>query len=444
MDKAVKQEWAIHKRDRGRCFLLLDSGGFQIKERREKGKGNDRWDTSTEAKTTAIRERVLRWQLATGDAAVILDMPMGDHGDLNECLAFTLDSLRYTAENHKRLSDEVGRKTDLPFLNVIQGRKWEQAKEWYDAVRWFEADGIAFANYSAQNLYNAVKMLFYLIRTGELSRYRYIHFLGNGTIYVAVLFYVLSRLISRIKNEMMGEDRYRGPYHVNFTSDASSESYLAGRHQRIYLKVNADHPMAAAGVKNIVTGDYRKENPFTIRAVPFESKDLSFVRHDQVYPFATSPLLGEQGVFKYGDIICPGAGQPQNKKNKPTNLDELSYAILYANNVCLKIEAINIALELERRSRRVHFTYDRAVDRQDQNTQQLLWDLNKKELEQLANPKEPVTSVVAISAALYDLFQDSFKLDDSFENDVKRLEKYRSAFEVVFKKWFNKEFQYAV
>ena len=410
MDKAVEREWAIHKRDRDKTFLLLDSGGFQIK--------TGVWDVSTSAKANALRQQVLEWQEATGDCAVILDMPMGDDGNFDDCLAFTKESLNFY---EKHASWEV------PFLNVIQGRTFEQAREWYEQTKAFPASGLAFANYNSQNLHTAVQLLFHLIRTGEMSRYRYIHFLGNGTIYTGVLFYVLKRLISRVVG-----------HNVNFTQDAASESILAGKYNKIFLQVNEDRPLAKTALTNIFTGRYEQVSPFTIKIHPFES-DLSYVRHDEFYPFATSPMLGPPNGIKFGDLIKPGARKGEGKEAR--NTDELTDIILYANNVWLKIHAIERATALERQSRRLHYTWLKA--QKDPIWQEHYFDIRGEELKQ-PDPNEPVVSVVDISAALYDLFQDGFDRNGTFEDDMKRLEPFKPAFEKVFAKWFKKEMEYSV
>lgn len=407
MGKAVESEWAIHKRDRAKTFLLLDSGGYQIK--------TGVWDVSTSAKAAKLRQQVLEWQEATGDCATILDMPMGDDGDFDACLAFTKESLKF-------YEDKGSGK--IPFLNVIQGRTFEQARDWYEQTKSFEAGGLAFANYNAQNLYTAVKLLFHLIRTGEMSRYRYIHFLGNGTIYTAVLFYVLKRLIGRIVG-----------HNVTFTQDAASESILAGKFNRIFLQVNEDRPLAKTALTNIFTGDYEHVSPFTIRIVPFESTDLSYVRHNEFYPFATSPLLGPPDGIRYGDLINPSAGKGRD------NVDEITRVILYANNVWLKIHAIERATAIERQARRLHYTWLKGQN--DTHFQKLYFDIVGKDLEK-TDPDDPVVSVVDISAALYELFRDNFDPDGTFEDDVKRLEPFKPAFEKVFAKWFKREMEYGV
>ena len=159
LDKASLREKAIWNRNKVNTFLVTDSGGFQISQ--------NAWhvDESKE-KDDRLREKVLRWQEAISDLAIILDMPTRNKDpqvmiSFDRCLTWAQDSLRYYADN------ATG---GVPFLNVIQGGKFEEYVAWYEATNWFPAVGWCIAGVACKNLWLMLRILMHMDRDDAFER----------------------------------------------------------------------------------------------------------------------------------------------------------------------------------------------------------------------------------------------------------------------------------
>ena len=172
----------------------------------------------------------------------------------------------------------------------------------------------------------------------------------------------------------------------------------------------------------------------------FRSKEIDLVKSGEYYPYSASPIISPPHGIRFGDIICEGAGRSK-KYSDATNLDELSYAILYANNIFMKLRAIMVATELERRFRRHHLVYEKAM--MDRTLQQNFAYITGRPIAP-NDPNHPIMAAVRTTLALYRLFQDNFPQQDFFEGDVQRLDLEREGLSTVLKAWIRQEEKFGV
>lgn len=426
-----KAENSIWHRDRDNSFVLVDSGGFQV------GKGV--WKTGDKAKDDALRAKVLNWQENISDLALILEKPAWGKFSFDEAIDWTQDSLRFYRDN------ATGK---VPFLNIVQGQSFEEMVQWYEKTKWFTewegCVGLGIGGIACSDLYLLCKFLFYLIRTDGIDRVRYIHVLGNGTIYFSTVCYVLQRLLGRVAG-----------HKITITHDAASEGIILRRFNReilvvdrtltkaeadlAYYRPNNDWWEDFSGNKIDIDNRFRDGAGYLKALSPqphnFRSKEIDLVKPEEFYPYSASPIISPPYGIRFGDIICEGAGKSA-KHSDPTNLDELSYAILYANNIFMKLRAIMVATELERRFRRHHYAYEKA--KTDGTLRQNYAYITGDPIEP-NDPNHPIMPAVETTLALYRLFQDKFPMNDAFEGDVLRLENEREGLSTVLASWINQE-----
>ena len=128
LDKARLVDKLLFERDRNNTFLLVDSGGFQV--------GTGAWPLDQVEKYVT---KVLRWQEAISDLAVILEVPtwMQENGKYIEFDK----SLELTNRNLKTYAEQSTGK--VKFLNTLHGKTYDEGRRWFDATRWFNDQGYA-------------------------------------------------------------------------------------------------------------------------------------------------------------------------------------------------------------------------------------------------------------------------------------------------------------
>lgn len=385
LDKAAMSEPVIINRDKSKSFLLVDSGGFQV--------GKDSWEVGkSKADDTELIKTVLQWQEVVSNMAAILELPRWKEGvSFDEALDWTNFSLGvYTEQGSGK----------VPFLNILHGKSWDEIIEWYEKTKWFDSWGLCFGGRLAKDFHLLCKLIFYIYRKGELERVRHIHLLGNGTSQSAIAIYTLSEALRR----RIGVD-------IVFTQDAASEAQDAGKYKELYLENKRPSNSAHAHYRSYHVNRQKING------------DPSYTHGDAFYPHAVSPYLAPPDGIRFGDYICEGFGG--------YNLDGISDAITYANNIYMRLQTISHGLELERRSRRLRYNSLKAskdpefakVYRRITGGQPV-WDGNAL-----------VPGLVDVTTAFWSLFVDEFEEDRDFNGDVKQLEKHKTPLTEVAGYW---------
>lgn len=324
-DKARLVDKLLFERDRSNTFLLVDSGGFQV--------GTGAWPLDQVDKYVT---KVLRWQEAISDLAVILEVPTwkkidGSYIDFDKAIELTNQNLKAYA------NQATGK---VKFLNTLHGKTYDEGRRWFDATRWFNDEGYAvgwcFSSIFSLNLYEALRLLVYMI---EQEHYpRYLHFLGQGTPQSAIIASIMRRTVARAYPHSITQAASGNA--VTVTTDASSEFQAIGRYMSIY-----ERSVEAANSKKAIA-------PFQIKESKFEGADRKRFPADRTYPDVDGPILGkyENGVV-FGDILSP----PSSPVKSSNNLDAVSHAILIAHNLWVKLDAIERMGKIESALRRVHY-----------------------------------------------------------------------------------------
>lgn len=178
------QHCIVTKRDRAKTRLIVDSGGYQTATQ------NKLFNTDPE------RKAILDWQELHGDYAMCLDAPSSpliertDYAYRNtaECLDATIKHLTYFANNRSV--------SDIKFLNVLHGNNQIEADAWYNAVKKYPFEGFAFAGLLRNNIYEVVRRIIIMYREGRLQTVPWIHVLGCGELYTAVMLTAIQRAIN--------------------------------------------------------------------------------------------------------------------------------------------------------------------------------------------------------------------------------------------------------
>lgn len=329
--KARAIDKLLFERDRDRTFLLADSGGYQV--------GTGAWPLEQVGKYVT---KVLRWQEALADLAVILEVPTwmkvgGSFIEFDRAIELTNQNLNAYAEQ------ATGK---VKFLNTLHGRTYDEGRRWFDNTRWFNDEGHAvgwcFSSIFSVNLCEALRLLVYMI---EQEHYpRYLHFLGQGTPQSAIVASIMRRTVSRSYPASLKLKYAENA--VNVTTDASSEFQSIGRYMTIYERA-VETKLGKA-----------KLSPFQIKSAKFEGSDRERFPPDRTYPDVEGPVLGkyEKGVV-FGDILAPMNGATKSSNN----LDEVSLAILIAHNLWVKLNTIERMSKLESGLRRIHYGMEDAA-----------------------------------------------------------------------------------
>jgi hypothetical protein len=398
LDKARVTDKVLFQRDRDKTFLLVDSGGFQV------GKGVWPLDRVDEYVT-----KVLRWQEAIADLAVILEVPAWT--EVNGKRINFQKALDLTNRNLKLYAKQATGK--VKFLIPLHGNGFEQGKEWFEKTRWFADEGHAvgwcFSDKFSLNYYEAMRMLIYMI---EQEHYpRYLHFLGQGYAQVAIVADIMRRTVPRCYPKQIRDSVSERENVLTVTTDASSEFQTVGRYANIYLR-------------NVpATGKALTNSPFTIKSERFESKDRNRFPADRTYPDVDGPILGriEKGVV-FGDIITPA----NSKTKSEFNLDEVSLAILIAHCIWVKLDTYERMSKLESALRRIDYG-ERSADTAEfaKHMKNLLhMSTNKGDISDLGE------DLVACTVGLWRTFKEGKTIAERYAS----LEEFRQGADKLFGK----------
>lgn len=326
LDKARKQDRMLFERDRSSTFLLVDSGGYQV--------GTGVWSLD---KLDEIVPKVIKWQEAISDLAVILEVPTwmrDEHGDFID-FDFALNTTNRLLKAYATHSTGT-----VKFIVPLHGLNFSQGKRWFEETRWFLDEGYAvgwcMSSTFSSKFSEALRIISYMI---ERKHYpRYLHFLARGQQQAAVVADIMRRTIPRCYPRHVADGD--GGNVLNVTVDASSEFLSAGRYLRIYRRTVP------------AVGDVSASAPYTIKTEAFESEDRNRFPPDRTYPDVDGPILGrDQNGVVFGDLLAPA-----NSKTKSLyNVDDVTAAILIAHNLWVKRDAIERMKQIESSLRRVHY-----------------------------------------------------------------------------------------
>ena len=309
LKKSAISDRMIRDRDKG-TIVLGDSGGYQI------GKGviNFDWESFyvQDGKADKVRTQILKWLEETADWSMILDVPVWacdpPNNKRTKLNSFD-DCLDATVYNNAFFSNKRTGKTK--FLNVLQGRDWEECVKWYDTVKQFsEFEGWAMGGANMCNMRIALKRLIKMRDDGLLEGKDWIHFLGTAQLDWAVYLTMIQREIRKTVNP-----------NLTISFDCASP-FIATANGLIYT----DPVFSAKGLSIAMD---------SARELGYDNKNLKGSK----VPFAYRSPIGDR--LTEGDICWYGHGD-KNKigKEGKTSWDSFSYQLIMAHNVCTHIEAV--------------------------------------------------------------------------------------------------------
>lgn len=163
-----------------KCFVFLDSGGYQI--------CSGRVDESE-----YTNEIALEWCMKNGDIFPILDRPLGGKvvKSFNESLDKTIESAEYYQKHRTSKKPKI--------LNVLQARGKKDVEKWYEQIKHVKLDGWAIGGYEG-NMVTVIHAIRYLYKNGEFNRNNktYLHIFGTSSLesmlYIARLQQHLNKL----------------------------------------------------------------------------------------------------------------------------------------------------------------------------------------------------------------------------------------------------------
>lgn len=403
LDKARSVDRMLFERDRSNTFLLVDSGGYQV--------GTGVWPL---ASLDSQIKKVIRWQEAIADLAVILEVPTWYKED-GKLIEFD-DALRLTNRNLEAYA--AYKDSELKFLNPLHGMTYDEGRRWFDKTRWFNDQGHAvgwcFSSVFSNDLHLALKMLLYMI---EQEHYpQYLHFLGQGSAASAIVASIMRRTVIRAFPEQVKKAAKGNP--LNVTVDASSEFQSVGRFLTIYER--------AIDVK----AGNAKTSAFQIKSSTFDSSNRNSYPLKRTYPDVEGPILGkhDKGVVM-GDLLAPENSTTKSKYN----VDEVSLAILIAHNVWVKLNTIERMSQLESGMRRIAYgmKQDETYEMADILSRLMHSSTSKGQISDLGE------TLVACTVGLWDVFrelQPDLLHTDSAGLRHEKLDRFREAASRLFGK----------
>ena len=305
-NKALVHDNMVQGRDRNTSFVLGDSGGFQII------KGVIQCDWKNFKTDDSLRHTILNWLEHTADYSMILDIPTlaaeptfrerTGISNFNECLDYTDFNVRWFIKN---------RKHQTKYLNVMQGRNWNEAEYWYEQMKQHDLDGFAFGG-STKNDINIVLRTLIKMRDDkqlEQGKRDLLHYLGISRLEWSVAYTAIKRALREHVNPNM-----------EVTFDCAS-------------------PFIATAKGQMYTQHVHRNDRFGyVMDSAVDSKKLSQTN----LPFPWSSPIADR--LTMGDICwyAPGMVNKIGKEGK-TSWDSLSYFLLMAHNVYQHIESVQRA-----------------------------------------------------------------------------------------------------
>lgn len=306
LTKANAHDNMVQGRDRENTFILGDSGGFQII------KGVIQCDWPNFKTDDSLRHTILNWLEHTADYSMILDIPTlaaeptfrerTGISSFNECLEYTDFNVDWFVKN---------RKFQTKYLNVMQGRNWQEAEYWYEYMKKHDLDGFAFGG-SAKNDINIILRTLIKMRDDkqlEKGKRDLLHYLGISKLEWAAAYTQIKRSL----RETVNSD-------IEVMFDCASP-FIATAKGQIYTQ-------------------HRHQNDKFGYVMESAVDDKKLAKSEIPFPWG-SPV-GDR--LTMGDICwyAPGMLNKIGKEGK-TSWDSLSYFLLMAHNVYQHIESVQRA-----------------------------------------------------------------------------------------------------
>lgn len=338
--KSDEREPMIQGRDRSKTMMIGDSGGFQAAT----GVLDFDWSDPLGPKSLEQRLAIMKWLEHTSDYSMILDWPAWaiDIGRLPDSLKEKDPTTGLVTNDpfHNCLNGTVWNnnffiKNRTPgatkFLNVFQGRSYEEAAEWFDMVAPFSDKKIhgdrAFEGYALGGSTGAdptvtMRTLIKLRDKGLLDGDdRVIHILGRARLTTAVYATALNQALCKHVNE-----------NCQVTYDAASAFLYA---------VNGNY-VTDWSVKpdslNLISSEFPMGEQYIGSDEPFILNGVSPERLADPTHFKSQIAR----TTKMGDYILPPNDQAV-AKGKKYSMDTASYFYIMAHNVECQIRAIDDA-----------------------------------------------------------------------------------------------------
>jgi hypothetical protein len=193
------------------CFLLGDSGGYQIGT--GKIKGYNEFKASMDAKAAeaawadayAVKKWIVDWLELHTDYAMTIDMPLwatlpkGADSPFHKCSLQRL--MEMTVENLQFIN--ARRQNRTKWLNVVQGLDEQTTLAWWNAVKWFNCSGYALAGAAgiAGGIANLLRTVLTMRDDGAFEDgHDWIHVLGVSTPKWAILLSAIQRGLRNTAN----------------------------------------------------------------------------------------------------------------------------------------------------------------------------------------------------------------------------------------------------
>ncbi len=175
------EEAMIMQRDRSKTLFLSDSGGFTIGTNSLPGGECFRLDIHGRVADSMRMDNMI-WQEAFSDYGMTLDFPAWAVGTPNYLFQSVEQCLKETVYNLDFIKANMvsGR---IKWLNVVQGKNYEQAKKWYNKVKTYPFNGWALAGPVAADPDITVKILMNMWRDGTINpENNWVHVLGRSSL----------------------------------------------------------------------------------------------------------------------------------------------------------------------------------------------------------------------------------------------------------------------
>lgn len=304
LDKADRDDSMIQERDRKNTFILGDSGGFQII------KGVIQCDWKNFKSDDTLRQTILNWLEHTADYSMILDIPTmaaeptyskkTGVTSFEECLNYTKYNCDWFVKN---------RKGQTKYLNVMQGRNFDEAMTWYEEMKHYPFEGFAFGGGTKNDMKTVLTTLIKMRDDKLLDDRDLLHYLGISKLDWGVSYTAIKRALRETVNPNM-----------EVTYDCAS-------------------PFIATAKGQMYTQHIHKYDRFGyLMDSAVDSKSLA----NSDIPFPWSSPIGERMTL--GDIChyAPGMLNKIGKEGK-TSWDSFSYFLLMSHNVYQHIESVQRA-----------------------------------------------------------------------------------------------------
>jgi hypothetical protein len=310
---------AVTRAGKTDCFLLGDSGGFQIGQGTLKGlkgfvtsMGGDKAETAW-ADAYSVKKWIVDWLELHTDYAMTVDMPLwatlpkGATSPFHQCsisvlTAMTVDNLRFI-DTHRQ-----GR---TRWLNVIQGLDEQSMLAWWQAVKWFDCSGYALAGAAGVKggISNVLKILLTMRDDGALTEgHNWIHVLGVSTPKWAILLSAIQRTLRKSVNPLL------------------------------QISYDSATPFQAGSIRDEVALLPEYTSRPRDWAIQFERVEQSAKLAGSTEPFPYSSPIGDR--ITMGDLNVRGGDWDQR------SFDNVSNALLCNHNCWVLLRAFELANEM--------------------------------------------------------------------------------------------------